>query len=66
MIPFGEAVLFKLPKVPRMPGDFNDRFEIGVWVGCTVRSGEHLIATQGGVFKASSVLRRAEDKRWSS
>ena len=66
MIPFGEAVLFKLPKVPRMPGDFNDRFEIGVWVGCTVRSGEHLVATQGGVFKASSVLRRAQDKRWSS
>ena len=66
MIPFGETVLFKLPKVPKMPGDFKDRFETGTWVGCTVRSGEHLVATPGGVFKVSSVIRRAEDKRWSS
>ena len=66
MIPFGETVLFKLPKVPRMPGDFKDRFETGTWVGCTTRSGEHLVATPGGVFKVSSVIRRAEDKRWSS
>ena len=51
MIPFGETVLFKLPKVPRMPGDFKDRFEIGTWVGCTVRSGEHLVATEGGYPK---------------
>ena len=64
-IPFGESVLFKLPKVPDMPGDFRDRFEIGVWVGCTIRSGEHLVATTNGVFKVSSVVRRAEDKRWS-
>ena len=65
MIPFGETVLFKLPKVPKMPGDFKDRFETGTWVGCTVRSGEHLVATPGGVFKVSSVIRRAEDKMWS-
>ena len=64
-IPFGESVLFKLPKVPNMPGDFQDRFEIGIWVGCTIRSGERLVATDRGVFKVSSVVRRAEDKRWS-
>ena len=64
-IPFGEPVVFKLPKVPNMPGDFRDSFEIGIWVGCTIRSGEHLIATEKGVFKVSSVVRRAEDKRWS-
>ena len=64
-VPFGEVVLFKLPKVPRMPGDFRDRFEEGIWVGCTIRSGEHLVATPRGVFKVSSVIRRAEEKRWS-
>ena len=50
-VPFGESVLFKLPKVPRMPGDFQNRFEEGIWVGCTVRSGEHLIATERGCSK---------------
>ena len=64
-IPFGESVLFKLPTVPNMPGDFRDRFETGIWVGCTIRSGEHLVATERGVYKVSSVIRRAEDKRWS-
>ena len=65
-VPFGETVLFKLPKVPKMPGDFRDRFEEGVWVGCTVRTGEHLVATPDGVFKVSSIVRKAEDRRWSS
>ena len=65
-IPFAESVLFKLPKVPNMPGDFRDRFENGVWVGCTIRSGEHLVATEKGVFKVSSVVRKPEDRRWSS
>ena len=65
-VPFGEVVLFKLPKVTNMPGDFQDRFESGVWLGCTIRSGEHLIGTPRGVHKVSSVMRRAEDKRWSS
>jgi len=64
-VPLGETVLFKLPKVPNMPGDFADRFEMGVWVGCTIRSGEHLVGTDKGVFKVSSVIRRPEDGRWS-
>ncbi len=64
-VPFAEAVLFKLPKVPNMPGDFANRFELGIWVGCTIRSGEHLVATPKGVFKVASVHRRPEDARWS-
>ena len=64
-VPFGESVLFKLPKVPKMPGDFRDRFEEGIWVGFTTRSGEHLVATIKGIYKVSSVMRKAEDKRWS-
>ena len=64
-IAFGEVVLFKLPKVPHMPGDFRDRFEHGVWLGSTTRSGEHLVGTKHGVYKVSSVMRKAEDARWS-
>ena len=63
---FGEMILFKLPKVQHMPGDFHDRFESGIWLGCTIRSGEHLVGTSRGVYKVSSVLRKAEDRRWSA
>ena len=65
-MPLGESILFKLPKVINMPGDFQDRFETGIWLGCTIRSGEHLVGTPKGVYKVSAVMRRSEDKRWSS
>ncbi len=66
MLPFAEVVMFKLPKVPNMPGDFQDKFETGVWLGCIIRSGEHLIGTEKGVYTASSIVRHPEDKKWSS
>ena len=66
LVPIGESVLFKLPKVPHMPGDFRDRFEEGIWVGCTIRSGEHIVATEKGVYKVGSVVRKPEDRRWSA
>ena len=47
MIPFGEAVMFKLPKVQRRAGDLEDRFEKGKWLGTTVRSGEHIVSIGG-------------------
>ena len=66
MLPFAESVLFKLPKVPSMPGDFQSRFEQGIWLGCLVRSGEHIVGTGKGVYTVSQVTRRPEDKKWSS
>ena len=66
MLPFGEAVLFKLPKVPNMPGDFEDRFEVGIWLGCLIRTGEHLVGTGKGVHTVSQIVRCTEDKKWSS
>ena len=62
---FGETILFKLPKVRTMPGDFENKFETGIWLGCTVRSGEHIVGTPRGVYKVSSIMRKAEDRRWS-
>lgn len=66
LVPLGESILFKLPKVPNMPGDFRDRFEEGVWLGCTIRSGEHIVGTEKGCFKVSGIVRKSEDRRWSA
>ena len=66
LIPFGEAVMFKLPKTNRRTGDLEDRFEKGIWVGCTVRSGEHIVALANGTFRVGSIIRCAPDMRWSA
>ena len=66
MIPFGEAVLFKIPKTKRRIGDFEDRFEKGIWVGMTVQSGENIVATGDGVYRVGGIMRCAPDKRWSA
>ena len=66
MLPFGEAVMFKIPMTKRRIGDFEDRFEKGVWVGMTVQSGENIVATKDGVYRTGGVIRCAPDQRWSA
>ena len=66
LIPFGEVVLLKIPKTQHALGDFQDRWQQGVWVGFMMRSGEHVVATRTGTFTVSTVMRRAEGKQWSS
>jgi hypothetical protein len=66
LVPFCETVLFKIPKTQHKIGDFENRWERGVWVGFIMRSGEHLVATKAGVFRVSTVMRRTPDKRWSA
>ena len=39
LVPFGETVLFKIPKTEKKIGDFEDRWEQGIWVGFIIRSG---------------------------
>lgn len=65
IIPFGEVVMFKIPKTKRRLGDFEDRFEKGVWLGMTVQSGENIVATSDAVYRVGGVMRRAPDERWS-
>ena len=65
LTPFGETVLFKLPKVPEMPGDFRDRHEQGIFLGSTLRTGEYLVGCPSGVYTVSSCNRCSEDLRWS-
>ena len=54
MLPFGETVLFKIPKTGHAVGSFEERWESGVWIGCTIRDGMHLIGTASGVFKVGT------------
>ena len=47
-------------------GDFEDRFEKGVWLGMTIQSGENIVGTSDGVYKVGGIMRRAPDQRWSA
>ena len=62
---FGETVHFLIPKTRDMPGKFEDRWSEGVWLGCDVRSGEHLVGMSSGVFRVKTVRRKPKDERWS-
>ena len=65
LVPFGESIMFKIPKTSERTGKFEDRWESGCWVGFVMRTGEHLVATSRGVFRVSTIMRRPADQRWS-
>ena len=66
LVPFGEAVLFKIPNTRHRVGDFEDRFEKGIWLGMTVQSGENVVGTANGVYRVAGIIRCAPDRRWLS
>ena len=63
---FGESIIFKIPKTKLNPGKFEDRWDIGTYVGFEMRSMESLVATPAGVFKVSDFRRRPLQERWSA
>ena len=65
LIPFGELVLFKVPKTAHAIGSFEERWESGVWLGSTIRDGMHLIGTGEGVFKVGTIRARPDGENWS-
>ena len=65
LVPFGESVLFRIPHGKSKPGKFEEQWEFGVYVGFVIRSGESLVATKDGVFRATSIRRRPSSERWS-
>ena len=65
LLPFGEVVMFKIPKTNKRIWSFEDRWGKGVWAGVESRSGEHIVATAEGIFKVSTIKRRPADQRWS-
>ena len=68
VVEFGELVMFKPHDVSGAvkPGKFEDRWERGVWLGSGMRSGENMIGTKDGTFRAGAIRRRSADKRRSA
>ena len=66
LVPFGEAVLFKIPKMQHDTGNFRDRWQLGVWLGFILRTGEHVVATAKGVFSVSTVMGGSPGSQWSA
>lgn len=65
IVEFGEPIQFKIPKTKLMPGHFEDRWDEGIYLGFDMRSGENLVGTGVGVFRAPTIMRKTLDQRWS-
>ena len=64
----GEAIMFRPPKTKKEKQNKNNFVEPyihGIWMGSCIRSGEPLIGTNEGVFRAGQVRKVAEDVRWN-
>ena len=54
--------MFKIPKTKTKVGDFEDRFEKGIWLGMTIQSGENRVATSEGAYRVGGVMRCGPDQ----
>lgn len=66
LLPFGEHVMFKIPKTGEAVGSFEDRWDSGIRLGCTIRDGMHLIGTATGVYKVGTLQRKLDGQQWST
>ena len=66
LIAFGEAVMFRVPHGKTKPGKFEEMWESGVYLGFDIRTGEDLVGTPDGVFRAATVRRKPLAERWSA
>ena len=62
---FGESVIFLHLKTKKSPGKFEDKWREGVWLGVTLTSGESIVGTPEGVFRAGAIHRNADSDKWS-
>ena len=65
MAEFAEVVHCMMPKTKDMPAKMETKWDAGLWLGCDVRTGEHMIGRDNGVFRVYNVCRKPEDSRWS-
>ena len=63
LVPFGETVMFKIPKTSQAAGRFEDKWESGVWLGTKIRDGMSWIGTTGGVYKDGAIKRRPDGEQ---
>ena len=67
MLPFGEKCMYKpLQKSGERQNKMEQRYEYGVYLGTSARTGELFIGTQEGVIKSRSIRRLAEGAQWDS
>ena len=64
LVEFGECVFFRPSSVPKQAGKITARLKDGVYLGFSMRSGEHFIGTSEGVMRTRDVHRKAEEDRW--
>ena len=65
LVAFGETVVFNIPKTKDVVGSSEERWETGVWIGCTIRDGMALIGTPAGVYKVGALKRQPDGEQWS-
>ena len=65
LVPFGETIMFKIPKTSYAVGSFEQRWKTGVWIGTTIRDGMSLIGTPAGAFKVGTIRRKPDGEQWS-
>jgi len=65
LVPFLEKVLYKnLKSTGDKKNSLDPRFKYGIYVGSRPRSGEHYVATAGGVLRCRDVRRLSLEKRF--
>ena len=63
---FGYVVQF-IPSMAKSKAErFNAEFREGVWLGLDSRTVENIIGTSYGTYRAATIKRVPEDKRWDS
>ena len=65
LVPFGETVIFKIPKTSQAVGSFEEKRETGVWIGTTILDGMSVIGTPTGVYKVGTIRRKPDGEQWS-
>ena len=62
LLNFAEAVLAKESGVQE--GKLGSSWDLGIWLGRSTRTNQHLVGTRVGVIKARTVKRRPETLKW--
>ena len=65
-IEFGEAVLWKKVSSVGALGKLSSSWDDGVFLGVRGKSGEYIVSTKAGVWKARSVQRKPAGERWNA
>ena len=62
LLNFGEAVLAK--ESGAQEGKLDSSWDLGIWMGRSTRTNEHLVGTRTGAIRARTVKRRPETLKW--